>query len=62
MDAATTGRIHLCGAVEASMDEQHLSRKALMVADRQWDAQYGREGDQVETTRRCSFRRILAVS
>ena len=43
MDATTTGCIHLCGAVEASMDEQHLSRKALMVADHQWDAQYGRE-------------------
>jgi hypothetical protein len=62
MDAATTGCIHLRGAVKASMDEQHLSRKALMVADRQWDAQYGREGGLIVTARRCSFRLSLVVS
>ena len=62
MDAATTSRIHLRGAAKASMDEQYLSRKALMVADRQWDAQYGREGSLMVTTRRCSFRLVSALS
>jgi hypothetical protein len=62
MDAATNGRIHLRGALKTSMDEQHLSRKALMVADRQWAAQYGREGGLMVTTRRCSFRLVSALS